>query len=95
MDAVDRDPNGWRRNLSPKELIVEIAGIMAAGLNPLISPDEVRGFMERAENFEDAKRFLWALRCRAAVIRVGTRERFELEDRLERCRQLIRQQAKG
>lgn len=80
--------------MSPKELIVEIAGIVVTGLNPLISPDEVRGFMERAENYEDSKRFLWALRCRAAVIRVGTRERFDLEDRLERCRQLIRQNTK-
>lgn len=78
--------------MNAKELIVEIAGQIVAAKPDLVTIDEVRFYAERAETLEDAKRFLWGLRCRAAVIRLGTKERFALEDALEASRRLIRTQ---
>ena len=77
--------------MTPAEAVVEMAGIVVQAKRDLVTEDEVRSRAEQTRSWDDAKRFLWALRCRAALVRIGSEERFRLEDALERCRLLLKE----
>ena len=81
--------------MTPAEAVVEMAGIVVQAKRDILTEDEVRSRAEQTRTWDDAKRFLWALRCRvASQVRLGSDKRMKLEDALEACRLRLRKEMK-